>query len=183
MRQAILAACLFTASVAAAQQPAERRDQPATERQGARDDAAERFTERHGVSREELDRLQREEGMSWGDISHALSISERSKRPLSEILEHRRSGESWRDMSKRYELDYSQVRQGARHMEREARGAGFHDRQHKGRHERIEKGDERHQGDRDMMRDHDRMMDGHDRMMDERGTHERSRDRDDSRHR
>lgn len=108
---------------------------------------AERFAERHGVSGEELNRLRREERMSWGDISHALSISERSKRPLPEILERRRSGESWKDMSKRYELDYSQVRQGAWRVEREAREAGFH---------------ERHQRDRDMRRDHDRMLDGRD---------------------
>lgn len=154
----LIATCCLAASTLAAQ-PMERneRTEAGQERaQSAPDEAADRFAERHGVSRDELTRLEREEGMSWGDISHALAISERSKRPLSEILEHRRSGDNWRGISKRYELDYSKVRQGARRMEREAREAGFHGRQREGRQERPERGEERHQRDRDMMRDQPR---------------------------
>lgn len=39
--------------------------------------------------------------MGWNEIDHAMAVSERSKRPVAEVLERRRGGESWQDISER----------------------------------------------------------------------------------
>lgn len=152
-------------------QPAGPPEEPRQEQRARPDDEAyRRLAERHGVSADELRRLEREEGMSWNEIGHALAVSERAKRPLEEILELRRSGADWREISRKYEVDHSQIRRGARDFEREARREGL------GRHERMDRGDRRHERDRDMRRDHDRMME-HDRDMRHDRSGEQRRDR------
>lgn len=47
----------------------------------------------------------RDRGMGWGEIRRALAISQRSGKPLSEIVELRDAGMGWGEIASRYNVD------------------------------------------------------------------------------
>lgn len=55
------------------------------------------------VSEAEVQAL-REKNMGWGEIRHALSLSQRSGRPLPEIVDLRESGMGWGEIAARYNV-------------------------------------------------------------------------------
>lgn len=108
----LLAACLCLSWGAAQDAPtAADRAVVDTQRQGKAvqpSRKARRLAREFEVEPAEVQAL-RDRNMGWGEIRQALSISQRSGKPVSEIVELRDSGMGWGEISARYELSPGNV--------------------------------------------------------------------------
>lgn len=69
----------------------------------------EKYTERFGVDTETLADL-RTQRLGYGEISHALVLSEMTEKPLDEVVAMRESGKGWGQIADEYGVKLREVR-------------------------------------------------------------------------
>lgn len=108
----LLGACLAVPAMAAETEPPERPPKESEEPgqkppkkartpPEAQTRKAAELAARYGVTQEEVAAL-REKGMGWGEIKHALAISEKAGVPLSEVVKLRQDGMGWGQVAQHY---------------------------------------------------------------------------------
>ncbi|MBI4423142.1 MAG: hypothetical protein HY554_05415 [Elusimicrobia bacterium] len=90
------------------------------ERGGANDPKVAELAGRYGVEEETVTGL-RDRGLGWGEVDRALSFSERSGKPLTEVLRLRDGGMGWGRIARELGLHPSAAR-GKEPVRREAGG-------------------------------------------------------------
>ena len=62
-------------------------------------------------------------GMGWGEIGHALAISQKAGVPLADVLKLRESGMGWGEIAKKYNFKLGDVTGKAKDIEKEGKKA------------------------------------------------------------
>lgn len=83
-------------------------DSPAAQTPKPKPSKVSELAGRYNVPEKDVSDL-RDKGMGWGEIKHALAISQKSGQPLSEVMKLRDSGMGWGKIAKQYGFKLGEV--------------------------------------------------------------------------
>lgn len=85
------------------------------------------------VTKEEVTSL-RDKGLGWGEVRHALSLSQKTGKPVGDIMKMREDGMGWGAIAKKEGVKLDGVDKGARAKETPVRGPEPKSSERKGDH-------------------------------------------------